>query len=382
MGKRIYLIMEQDMAEFPPTLSLINALLDLNYQVNYIGYYSDIEQKKILIKKGVNFHEVINYPKGGNPLEKLISILKFKHQIKFILKNENVTSEPVWILGSDTICAISNIVGQYNTVLQFYEFTQPFLNFKYRLLFPNYNLEKTLKAAQKVVHCEYNRAQITMALYGLRSAPFVLPNKPYLSKGWRDNVPEDITIIVDDIKKKIRGRKVILYQGLFNSTERRLEEFCLAMNELPENIVFIAMGFGAEYFDALKARYESDRIFFIPFIRPPYHLLVTELCSIGVMSYFARNKNLVDVINPLYCAPNKIFEYSLFGIPMLANDIPGLHGIFSEYKCGVCIPMPFTVERIVSSVNSILSDYEEMSKGSINYYNSVDVKEIINSILE
>lgn len=374
--------MEQDLAAYPPTLSLINALLDLQYNVIFIGYYSDIAQKKQLCEQGVHFHEVIKYPKGGNALEKLRSILKFKNQVKLILKEEKVSAEPVWILGSDTICAVSSLVGRYNTILLFYEFTEPVLNFKYKMLFPNYNLEKTLKEAKKIVHCEYNRAQITMGLYGLASSPYVLPNKPYLSKDWRNNVPNDIVKTVAYLKKKIGGRKVILYQGLFNSSERRLEEFCLAMKELPEEVIFLAMGRGTEYYEELKKRYESERILFIPFVRPPYHLLVTELCSIGVMSYFPRRKNFVDVINPLYCAPNKIFEYSLFGIPMLANDIPGLHGIFAEYKCGICIPMPLTVNKIVHSVKEILDNYQEMSEGSMAYYESVDIKSIVKQILE
>ncbi len=381
MEKNIYLIMEQDLAEYPPTLSLINALLDLRFNVNYIGYYSDLIQKTNLSNKGVCFHDVIKYAKGESLFKKLLSILKFKKQVVSILKQESVSDEYVWILGHDTICALSSIVGKYNTVLMFYEFTHSYLNIKYKLLFPHYNLEKTLKSAKKIVHCEYNRAQITMGLNELSSAPFVLPNKPYFSNDWRDNIPEDIVIMVDNIKEMIRGKKVLLYQGLFNSSERRLEEFCLATNKLPEEVVFMAMGHGSNYYDDLKRRYESDRILFLPFVRPPYHLLITEMCSIGVMSYFPRSKDFVDVINPLYCAPNKIFEYSLFGIPMLANDIPGLHSIFSEYKCGVCVPMPLTVENIVSSVKRILDNYSEMSKGSLAYYDSVDVKSIISQIV-
>lgn len=76
------------------------------------------------------------------------------------------------------------------------------------------------------------------------------------------------------------------------------------------------MGRGSDYYDDLRSRYASERVLFVPFIRPPHHLQVTRLASIGVLSYFPDPSSLAAVINPLYCAPNKIFEYARYGVPM------------------------------------------------------------------
>ena len=381
MKKRVFIVMEPDLASYPPTISLLNVLLDLNYSPYYIGYYSDNLQKENFEKRGVTFLETVPYATKGGLLDKLKSILKFKKQATNYLRDNVQLNEQVWLFGGDTICALSKLVEKYNTVLMFYEFIKPVLNVKYKLIFPKYDLGKTMRAANAVVHCEYNRAQISMAMYGLKNSPFVLPNKPYNYEGWDKNVPTEIEETVDSLKKRINGRKVILYQGLFNSNERRLEEFCQAMDLLPKDIMFIAMGKGSDYYEKLKAKYQSDRILFIPFIKPPYHLLVTQLSSIGVMTYFARSTNFADVINPIYCAPNKIFEYSQYKIPMLCNDIPGLHFIFEKYECGISIPQPMTAVAIADSVKRVFDDFEHYSNGSYYYYNSVDIKSIINDIL-
>lgn len=208
----------------------------------------------------------------------------------------------------------------------------------------------------------------------------MLPNKPYEDNKYQD-VPEDIAQIVEDVKKKVNGRKVILYQGIFNANERRLDEFCEAIEKLPENYVFIAMGGGGGYFEELKKKYNSEKIIYLPFIRPPYHLLITQLADYSILSYHPNNQSYVGVINPLYCAPNKIFEYGKFGIPMIANDVPGLKLIFETYKCGRTIDYPITVDKIVENVLAMDRQHEEMSKGARAYYDSVDLEEIVKEIV-
>lgn len=70
-----------------------------------------------------------------------------------------------------------------------------------------------------------------------------------------------------DVKHKVQGKKVILYQGFFASVERRLEEFCQAINQMPSDYVMIAMGKGPNnYYDVLKKKYQSDKILFIPLL--------------------------------------------------------------------------------------------------------------------
>lgn len=382
MIKRVFTIIKEDLVFFPPTLSLIRALCDLNIQVIHLGNYSDSIQRQDLESKGVKFVELIKYNKSDTLITKLIKQKKFKKEVIKYLEASNISeSDYVWILNAETVCLLSSIVGKYRTILQFYEFQNPVFNWKYWMLNPTYNYVKTLHKAEKIVHCEYNRAQISKGLYDLDNLPYILPNKPYINETVLGELPVEVKNLIDDIKIKIKGKKVVLYQGIFRSKERRLQEFCQAIKELTDDFVLIAMGKGGDEYERLKKKYECDRILFIPFVRPPYHLLVTEMASVCVLSYFPSSETLSHTINPIYCAPNKIFEYAKYGKPMISNDIPGLYYPFKLYNCGRCIKYPMTVEHVKETLKDIFDNYNCLSKGALELYNSVDIKEIISEIV-
>lgn len=382
MIKRVFTIIKEDLIFFPPTTSLIRALLDLNIKVVHIGYYSDQVQREEMEKKGASFIDVLQYNKTDSLLNKLVKQQRFKRDVKKYLASANITdSDYVWILNAETVCLLSSIVGKYKTILQFYEFQNPVFNWKYWLMNPTYSYVKTLHKAEKIVHCEYNRAQLSKGLYDLETLPYVLPNKPYIDETVLHQIPTEIETQINAIKEKTVGKKVVLYQGIFRSRERRLQEFCQAIKEMPEEYMLIAMGKGGKEYERLKREYESDRILFVPFVRPPYHLLVTEMASICVLSYFPSSETLSHTVNPIYCAPNKIFEYAKYGKPMISNDIPGLYYPFKLYHCGKCIKYPMTVEHVKETINVVFSDYDNLSKGAIDFYNSVNIKDVVEEIL-
>lgn len=382
MIKRVFTIIKEDLVAIPPTLSLIRALCDLNIEVVHLGYYSDLKQREELEAKGAKFVDLIDYKKTTPLLKKLYLQRLFKFRVANYLNKANITDcDYVWILNAETVCLLSSIVGKYRTILQFYEFQNPVFNWKYWMMNPTYNYVKTLHKAEKIVHCEYNRAQISKGLYDLETLPYVLPNKPYINESELNNPPQEINTIVNEIKTKVAGKKVVLYQGIFRTGERRLREFCEAVQDLSDDYVLIAMGRGGKEMDRLKTVFNSDKFLYVPFIRPPYHLLVTELASVCVLSYFPSSATLSHTINPIYCAPNKIFEYAKYGKPMIANDIPGLYYPFKLYNCGRCIKYPMTAEHVKETLTEIFDNYESLSKGALDLYDSVDIKEIVSEIV-
>ena len=382
MIKRVFTIIKEDIVFFPPTLSLIRALCDLDIQVVHLGHYSDQKQRQNLERKGAKFVELIDYKSTDSLFKKFLLQKRFRRKVKKYLNYANITENDfVWILNAETVCLLNDIVGKYRTIIQFYEFQNAVFNWKYWLMNPTYNYVKVLHKAEKIVHCEYNRAQLCKGLYDLVNLPYVLPNKPYIDETMLYAIPDDVAAVVNEIKLKVSGKKVILYQGIFQSRERRLQEFCQAVKELPEDCVLIAMGKGGKEYERLKREYECDRILFVPFIRPPYHLLVTEQASICVLSYFPSSETLSHTVNPIYCAPNKIFEYARYGKPMISNDIPGLYYPFRIYNCGRCIKYPMTVDQVKETINEVFKHYEELSKGAVELYNSVNIKKIVADIV-
>lgn len=381
--RTIYLILEYDIIYYPPVLSIVRILLELNNKVVLLANYSDTQQKKFLETIGVSFYPVtcINYE--DSLFSKLIRKIRFRNQVYKYFATANIKSDDyIWVFHMETLCLLNKLPDKYSVIFHPFEFLDASAAWKYRILSPALNIPQTINKAKKVVCCEYNRAQITKGIFGLRQLPYVLPNKTSIYNDDLKDVPADISALLSSLLPKIEGKKIILYQGVFMESQRRLEEFCEAIKNMSDDYVLLAMGKGSSYYEGLKKKYQSEKIIFIPFIRPPYHLLVTQKASIGVLSYFPSPKNISFVINPLYCAPNKIFEYARYGIPMISNDIPGLYYIFMQYKCGEVVPDPMNVEQINQTIERIFSSYAAYAEGSRNYYDSVDVKSIVNKILD
>ena len=118
----------------------------------------------------------------------------------------------------------------------------------------------------------------------------------------------------------------------------------------------------------------------IPFVVPPYHLEVTSNAYIGVLTY-TPIKNDYSILNTLYCAPNKIWEYSMFSIPMISNDLPALKELFMSIQCGVCFDK-FTKEQIKDAIVRIDSNYSDFSNESKRLFESVDINNRIQHIID
>jgi len=388
MNKKIFLIPKDDLVLYPPTISLIKVMLKLGLKVVCIGTFSDFEGKRNLESLGVEFVPIYRKLKNRsrfrvvNWMVIIYRALKYKRDMNKYLKDANIGEDDlIWFVYSNIIAYIQKYIEKYNYVIHFYEFEDFSLKGKSRLLHPQYDVYRFFTKAKALIHCEYNRALITNGLYGLKTNPFILPNKPYESEDTNIETPKEVKLIVEEIRKKVEGKKVILYQGIFNSTERRLEEFCEAIALLPDNYVFLAMGGQGGYFEDIKRRYTSEKIIYIPFIKPPHHLLITQMAHYGILTYHPAKKTYVGVLNPLYCAPNKIFEFGKYGIPMVANDVPGLKLIFESYHCGQTISYPITAEKIKDTILAMDNDFENLSRGARKYYDSVDLEQIVKEII-
>lgn len=109
-------------------------------------------------------------------------------------------------------------------------------------------------------------------------------------------------------------------------------------------------------------------------------MLITKHAYIGILPYKAAVVAHFDKINGLYCAPNKLFEYAAYGKPMIGTDVPGLvlpcYGQGIGYVCS-----PYTVSKIIENIALINKNYTEMSSRCIQYYNSVNMDQIVNDII-
>jgi glycosyltransferase involved in cell wall biosynthesis len=372
--KNVILIMPYDITYFPPILSLCNILNVLNYNVVYVGACSNFHTETQLRELNVKIYK---YKYGGNGLKRFFQQIKFRQEARKIIKREYSEGNSfIWLLHTETISLFASLIGKYKIIAHLLEFKNPRDKLVYRLLSPIANIKKRLKNADKVICSEYNRAQLVKSIYHLNQSPYVMPNKSYYNVTENSSLP----IEIKNILSTYQGKKIILYQGVF-IPERKLDDYIEAIQYLPEEYVLFLMGNETGCYRFLKEKYASPRIVFLPFLPPPLHLEVTKSAHIGIITYIPKAGNLMQSINVLYCAPNKIYEYSKFGIPMITNDLPAIRYSFANYTAGICLN-ELNAKEICKAIIAIENNYNHYSNEAFRLYNSVDMFEIVRNILE
>lgn len=375
--RKVILTMIYDIKLFPPVVSICNILSDLDYEIVYIGGCTDDGIENYLTQeKYVKMYKISNY--GGNSFKRFIQQWRYRNHVLSLLKKEYVEGDTyLWLLHSETVSLFSGLLGKYDVIAHLFEFKNPDEKIAYRLLSPFSSFSTHLKLATKVICCEYNRAHLTKIIYGLSDTPYILPNKPYWMN--KDNHSTKLSSKIENLILKYKNRKIILYQGIF-IPERRVDYFIDAVKLLPDDYVLFLMGGENSFYKDLKSKYESERIVFLPFLPPPLHLEITKLAHIGILIYIVNSVPINHAINVSYCAPNKLYEYSMFNIPMLANDLPALQMVFLETKAGICVP-EMNPQSICTAIETIEKDYSVFSENAGKLYNSIDMPQLVKNIL-
>ena len=109
----------------------------------------------------------------------------------------------------------------------------------------------------------------------------------------------------------------------------------------------------------------------LPYITAPYHLEVTSHAFIGILIYAPVYGTFTSPLNSIYCAPNKLYEFSHFGIPMIGNNIPGLKYTIESYKMGCCLPF-FNAESLKNAITDLTDNYETYAENARRFYDEDD----------
>ncbi len=249
-------------------------------------------------------------------------------------------------------------------------------------------LERTLiHRSDRVITVSLPRAQILRDRYRLKRSPVVLHNCPFFRK-----------ISRTDILKKFIGNhgnfdlKIALYQGSI-SPDRGLEKLIDAGAYCQDDIVIIIMGFSQipGYVDDLKSYTEkrglAQKVMFHDPVPQSDILSYTASADVGVVIY--QNTDL----NSYYCAPNKLYEYLMAGLPVVACDFPGVRSIVSGQDLGVLMD-PADPKSIGNKINLLCGNeniytriqqnvtqsaaerfsWEQEAKSLISLYNSLLVE--------
>ena len=206
-------------------------------------------------------------------------------------------------------------------------------------------MERTLvPRADYVVTPEENRSRIYEVELRARRPPITVRNCPPYRP------PIASSRLRDELRRRgIQCSTIVLYQGLVDSM-RCIEEIAEATRFFDDGVVLVIMGTGyGKWANPTTALAGYERIVVLPPV--PYHELVpyTASADIGILLY--RN----DCRNNYYCAPNKLFEYMMMGLPMIAANYPGLLPLVEGEGVGLCVD-PESPQAIAAAVNRLAAD--------------------------
>lgn len=363
------------LADLPPAVSILKELSQ-KYFIKYIGVDPKTEYYDELFDHKVDFYNIIPYEcsnvrlksinKIRNSLYRKKMIFWYRNSVNVIKKYCSISSK-IWILHEFTIMNLGPRILEIPYYLTMYELHSNLFITKENIL------KKYIRTAQKIIVPEYMRAAIVRACVGLKNMPYVIPNKPYEYSDAEIKLENNKYI---EIAKKIHceGKKIILYTGIF-LRERKLETIIDAVDKMKDKYQIVLIGQKSEYLEELLQKYPS--LMYWGFVKAPKHLSLVKLADIGIMTYVSDTGS----INPVFCAPNKIWEYAKYGLPMLCNDIPGLKFSVEYNNMGVCCDID-SVDDVIDKINYIDLNYSELSLNALRYYDSIDIMRMIDQIVE
>lgn len=362
--KDIIVIHKNSIEAIPPLLSMILNLTELGYKVSLLTCGIQRGNNFLLQGRGVDIH-ILPFNEKVSIWGKIIDTIKYRFAVYKILKTKERKNSLLIIEGGNTIFAIGT---RFKRLLFDYILFLPEL--LEDVSYQRWVIAKVINNAKCVFVPEYNRSYITKVWFKLEKLPIVLPNKPYFEPANYD-APE----LLEKYHKEIalfKSKKIILYQGHV-AVSRNISLVIQAVKELGDDFQVVLMG--KDYGIVEKYQKIDPQVVHIPFIPAPDYLLLTRLAYIGVLVYTP------DMLNTIYCAPNKIFEYTKYGLPVIGNDIPGLRYPIEMNKVGA-IANYGDVESIKEAIRNIEINYEEYRKNALDFYDSVDNKSTIKKALE
>ena len=369
---RILVVHNADLDRYPPVLSLIWNLLNNGHIVTLITRDPNQTSKQI---NHQHFRAILLpiYSDGSSLYRQTYTYFKRNKIMRNQVRQEMKCNDILWTTTDTTARGLGSLVFDYKHIMQLMELV-------YKIpRFPNINhcmvsLAGYAQKAYKVVVPEYNRAHILKTWYRLDKLPCVLPNKPYISNF--SDIPNDLKPLIADMQ--IEPRKIVLYQGVF-CQDRKLDVIAEAVHSMGDSVCLYFMGRNTDMREAVCAKFPEIK--YIGFVQPPDHLHITQNADIGLLPYVAQKVAHYSELNALYCAPNKIYEYAAFGLPMLGSDVPGLKYPFEKWNIGRCCDIS-SVSNIHHQLSVILDSYEVMSSNCKKFYDSIDLDEIVNNILK
>lgn len=345
-----------------PIISIAQAFNAEGHDVELVcGNISDA-LKDELSAEGLDIISLnLNNPENGRYAWTLM--MKLHHWATFRWKTQKILAQRspdlLYLATADTAIALRGLYSNFKYVLHLRELydEQP----HYMKL-----LQTPAQQAYRVVVPEKNRAYLYYHFLDLKKVPTTIPNKPFYHPR---QTKMNIDFLEADLQTRIANKRNIIYQGQIHP-ERNLGKV-IKVSTLLDNYNLILMGQDFGVLD--EYRKLNPNLIHIPFVRPPLHLHITSWAYIGLITYDFHS------LNTIYCAPNKIWEFTGFSIPILANLNPGIKYTLDNAKAGITVDFE-DENAIINGILNIENQYGPLQDGATAFYDSVAPANIIQLI--
>ncbi len=156
------------------------------------------------------------------------------------------------------------------------------------------------------------------------------------------------------------GTAVLLHQGQIQK-----DRGCLLLADAMRDVdsaVLVFLGGGPlkpMLRQHVRAAGLNERIFFLDPVSPDALLPVTASADAGITL-------LEDTcLNHRFALPNKLFEYLMAGLPVLASDLPEIRGVVEAFDVG-CVVDPANRTALVEALQRMADDREARARWAAN----------------
>lgn len=353
---RILFIHKAELTFRPPVISAVLILSDLGHEVHLVTEGVTPYWRNELSRRHIGLHVVPNPWRGRwGAVGKVLAYRRFRREAFKVAQQLFPQGREglLWVEGAYTVVALGRQVQRYPYVLQIQE-----LHEESRLQLKA--IGRVIHGAQCVFMPEYTRCVLYQCWYKLKRRPTVLPNKPYfLASVDKERLMEKYRALTARLDL---SKPIILYQGGM-SRDRDLSGFVKAVYDMGPDYQLLLVGREDHVMDGYRRL--NPRLIHFDYIPAPDYLLFTTLASIGIVSYDG------DVLNNAFCAPNKIYEYAAYGLPVVGNDIPGLRNTVAYCGFGKVVDEHDSA-AIAQAIGDILADLPHYRERARAFYAGTD----------
>ncbi len=178
-------------------------------------------------------------------------------------------------------------------------------------------------------------------IYNIEKPSIILNCPPYSEVTQKDYFRKKFQLSNDKI--------IFLYQGGF-SRNRGIEDILEVFSNVKDSKkIIIFMGYGAFESQIKDAASLNKHIFFHEAVGQDILPEYTASADVGILTY----KN--TCLNHYYCSPNKLFEYTMAGLPVIVSNLFELSRLTNQYDNGFILKEN-TANALQSMIDSITID--------------------------